>query len=78
MGAVLIGFLYALLYCAIVILIAYAFVWGLRFVGVAIDGQVYKWGQIAIGLICVIILLTWLLGALGMVGGGPYIGPRFR
>jgi hypothetical protein len=48
MGAVLIGFLYALLYCAIVILIAYAFVWGLRFVGVAIDGQVYKWGQIAI------------------------------
>jgi hypothetical protein len=78
MGAILISFLYSLLYCAIVILIAYAFVWGLRFVGVSIDGQVYKWGQIAIALICVIILLTWLLGALGMVGGGPYIGPRFR
>ena len=77
MGGILIGFLYALLYCAIVILIAFAFVWGLRFIGVTIDGQVEKWGKVVVGLICVIILLTWLLTALGMLGGGPYFGPRF-
>lgn len=76
MGAILIGFLYALLYCAIVILIAFAFVWGLRFIGVAIDPNVYKWGQIIVGLLCVIILLTWLLGALGLLGGAAY-GPTF-
>jgi hypothetical protein len=78
MGGILIGFLYALLYCAIVILIAFAFVWGLRFIGVSIDGNVYKWGQIVIALICVIILLTWLLGALGLVTGGPFYGARFH
>lgn len=77
MGAILIGFLYALLYCAIVILVAFAFVWGLRFVGVSIDAEVYKWGKVVVGLLCVIILLTWLLTALGMLGGGPYFGPRF-
>jgi hypothetical protein len=67
MGAIIIGFLYALLYCAIVILIAFLFVWGMRFIGVSIDGQVYKWGQVVVGLICVIILVSWLLGALGVV-----------
>lgn len=77
MGAILIGFLYALLYCAIVILIAFAFVWGLRFIGVSIDGDVYKWGKVVIGLICVIILVSWLLTALGLLGGGTYFGPRF-
>lgn len=78
MGGILIGFLYALLYCAIVILIAFAFVWGLRFIGVTIDGQVEKWGKVVVGLICVIILLTWLLSALGMLGGSPYFGTPFR
>jgi hypothetical protein len=77
MGAILIGFLYALLWCAIVILVAFAFVWALRFLGISIDGNVYKWGQVVVGLICVIILLTWLLGAVGLLGGGPYLGPRF-
>jgi len=76
MGAILIGFLYALLYCAIVILVAFAFVWALRFLGIAIDGDVYKWGKVVVGLICVIILVTWLLSALGLVGGGFY-QPRF-
>jgi Ca2+/Na+ antiporter len=50
-----------------VILIAFLFVWGMRFIGVSIDGQVYKWGQVVVGLICVIILVSWLLGALGVV-----------
>ena len=68
-GSLLIGFLTALLYCAIVILIAFAFVWGMRVLGVSIDGEVYKWGKIVIGILCVIIMLTWLLGALGLMSG---------
>jgi len=78
MGGILIGFLYALLYCAIVILIAFALVWAFRWVfNKDIDPEVYRWGKVVIGLLCVIILLTWLLTALGMLGGGPYFGPRF-
>jgi hypothetical protein len=69
LGAILIGFLTALLYCAVVILVAYAFVWGLRFLGVNIDGDVFKWGKVVVALICIIVMLTWLLGALGLGGG---------
>jgi len=71
LGALIIGFLYALLYCAIIILIAFAFVWGLSFIGVAIDGNVMKWGKVVVGLLCVIVMLSWLLGALGLGGGLP-------
>lgn len=75
-GSIFIGFLMALLYCAIVILIAFAFVWAMRVVfGIEIDGNVMKWGKVVVGLICVIILLTWLLGALGVVAPSPF---RFR
>lgn len=68
-GAILIGFLTALLYCAVIIFVALLFVWGMRFIGVNIDGEVYKWGKIIVGLICVIVMLTWLLGVLGLGGG---------
>lgn len=47
-AGILLGFLMALLYCAIVIFVAFLFVWGLRFVGVNIDGNVCKWGQIIV------------------------------
>ncbi len=67
-GTLIIGFLTALLYCAVIILIAFAFVWGMRILGVNIDGEVYKWGKIVIGIICLIIMLTWLLSALGLAG----------
>jgi hypothetical protein len=75
MGGILVGFLQALLYCVIVIIVACAFVWGMRVIGIGIDAAVYKWGKIAIGLICLIIMLTWLLGALGLLGGAA--GPHF-
>ena len=72
LGTILIGFLYALLYCAIIILIAFIFLWGFRWItGQTIDPQVYKWCQAVIGLLCVIVLVTWLLSALGLVSGGP-------
>ncbi len=78
MGSILIGFLYAVLYCAVVILIAFAFVWAFKWIfNRDIDPDVKKWGTIVVGLICLIVLLTWLLTALGMLGGGPYFGPRF-
>jgi hypothetical protein len=78
MGGLLIGFLQALLYCCIIVFVAFCFVWAMNWLGVAIDGNVYKWGRIIIGLICVIIMLTWLLGALGLMGGAGYAGPHFR
>lgn len=71
-GSILIGFLTALLYCALVIFVAFLFVWGLRFVGVNIDGNVYKWGKVIVGLICVIILLSWLLSALGVASNRSF------
>lgn len=71
-GSLVIGFLTALLYCAIIILIAFAFVWGMRIIGVNIDGEVYKWGKIVIGLLCIIVMVTWLLGALGLAGSSRY------
>lgn len=69
LGTIIIGFLTALLYCAIIILVAFAFVWALRFLGVEIDGNVYKWGKVVVGLLCIIVMLTWLLSALGLAGG---------
>lgn len=76
MGALFIGFLQALFYCALIILLAFTFVWGFTWIfGKGIDPNVYKWGQICIGLLCAIILLTWLLGALGLLGGAGY--PHF-
>lgn len=66
-GAILISFLYALLYCAIIILIAFLFLTGLRYVGIGLDPEVEKWGKVVVGLLCLIVLLSWLLHALGMI-----------
>jgi hypothetical protein len=80
LGAILIGFLYALLYCAIIILIAYAIVWAFNWVfGRPIDANVYRAGQAVVGLLCVIVLVSWLLWALGAINGGPfYYGAPFH
>lgn len=69
-GAVLLGFLNVALTCAIIIFIAFVIVWVLRWMGVALDGMVYKWGQIIVGLLCLIVIVSWLLSLLG--GGGGY------
>lgn len=71
-AAILLGFLNVMLYCAIVILVAFVIVWVLRWMGVNIDGEVYKWGKIVVGLICLIVVVTWLVG---LLGGGPATGP---
>lgn len=70
MSGILLGFIWALIYCAGIILIAFAFVWGFTTVfEKPIDGQVMKWGRILVGLLCFAVLLAWLISALGVAGG---------
>jgi hypothetical protein len=72
--AILISFLNLLLYIAVVIFVAYVIVWLITgFMGWQIDANVYKFGQIIVGLICLIAVVVWLSGVLG---GGPGL-PHF-
>lgn len=61
----LISFAYLLLHCAIIIFVAFAIVWLLKWLGIAIDGNVYKVGQIIVGLLIIIAVLIWLNGVAG-------------
>jgi hypothetical protein len=70
---IVISFLELLLYCAIVIFIAYALVWVFTwFTGKGIDANVYKFGQIIVALICFIAVAVWLSGLLGGPVGLPH------
>lgn len=70
LGGFLMGLLDVVLYCAIVIFIAYCILWALSFFGIALEGNVYKWGRIIVGLICLIAIVGFLLSVLGMGGSG--------
>jgi hypothetical protein len=73
---ILVSFLNLLLYIAIVIFIAVCIVWLIRgFMGWAIDPMVYKWGQIIVGLLCIIAVVVWLSGLLGAGPGLPHFLP---
>jgi hypothetical protein len=68
--AILLSFLNLCLYIAIICLIAYVIVWVIQgFFGWSIDPNVYKFGQIVVALLCLIAIVMWLGGVLGM--GGP-------
>lgn len=70
---ILISFFELLLYIAVVIFVAFVIVWVIRgFMGWTIDAQVYKWGQIIVGLICLIAIVTWLAGVMGYGAGLPH------
>ena len=72
--SVLISFLDLCLYIAIIIFVAYVIVWVITsFFGWSIDPNVYKFGQIIVGLLCIIAIVVWLTGVLG---GGVGL-PRF-
>jgi hypothetical protein len=75
--SILISFLNLLLYIAIIIFVAFCIVWVITsFMGWSIDANVYKWGQIIVGLLCLIAVVTWLAGVLGLGGGLPHFwGP---
>lgn len=67
-GGILIGFLNTCLYCAIIILVAFAIVWILNLVfGITPSPEVMKWGKIVVALLCVIAILFWLFSLLGGV-----------
>ena len=67
--AILISFLNLLLYIAIILFVAYVMLWVVRdWFGKPIDANVLKFGQIIVGLICLIAVVVWLSGVLG---GGP-------
>jgi hypothetical protein len=71
--SILISFLNLLLYLAIIILVAFAIKWVITgFLGWPIDANVYKWAQIIVGLLCIIAIVAWLSGVLGLGGGLPH------
>jgi hypothetical protein len=75
LGGVLISFLEVLLTVALIILIAYCILWAARmFIG-GIDAQVEYWGRVVVGLLCLIVVVSWLLSLFGLVS---YPFPTFR
>ena len=73
-SAVLIGGLNVALTCAIIIFVAVCIVWAFGWFGVGIDPMVYKIGKIIVGLMCLIVIVSWLLSLLGGgVGYSPHI-----
>jgi hypothetical protein len=70
---ILISFLNLLLYLAIIIFVAYVIVWLIQgFMGWTFDANVYKFGQIIVGLLCIIAIIAWLSGVLGAGPGLPH------
>jgi hypothetical protein len=74
---ILISFLYLLLYIAIILCVAYVILWVVRdWFNINIDPMVLKFAKIIVGLICLIAVVVWISGVLGMGGGLPH--PTFR
>jgi hypothetical protein len=75
LGGVLVSFLEVLLTVALIILIAFCIRWACQiFIG-GLDPQVEYWGRIVVGLLCLIVVVTWLLSLFGLV---VYPFPTFR
>lgn len=75
LGTVLVSFLEVLLTVAIIILIAFCIRWAaVTFIG-GLDPHVEYWGRMVVGLLCLIVVVTWLLSLLGLVA---YPFPTFR
>ena len=74
METILVSLLYLLLHCAVIIFVAFVIVWVFKIFGMAIDGDVYKWGKIIVTLLIVIAVVVWVFSLLGYGPGLPY-GP---
>jgi len=71
----LISLLYLLLNIAVVVLCAAIIWWFLKWIGIAIDPLVLKIAQAVVGLIVLILIVTWFAGALpprGIFSTGPF------
>jgi len=62
---VLVSFLYLLLHIAVIVFVAFVIVWLLKWLGIAIDGNVYRAGQAIVALLILIAVVIWLSGLLG-------------
>ena len=49
-----------------IILVAFAIRWVVIYAAGSIDANIDKWGRIVVGLLCVIIIVSWLLSLLGL------------
>jgi hypothetical protein len=75
LGAVLVSFLEVLLTVAFIILIAFCIRWAAQvFIG-GLDAKVEYWGRVVVGLLCLIVVVSWLLSLFGLV---TYPFPTFR
>lgn len=66
--SLLVGFLYLCLHIAVIVFVAYCIVWLLKWLGVGIDPNVYKVGQIIVVLLIVIAVVMWLSGVVSYPG----------
>lgn len=74
-AAVLLSFLNLCLYIAIIILVAFVILWVItNLLGIALDGNVLKWGKIVVALLCIIAIVAWLLS---LLGSGVSVAPHF-
>jgi len=69
---ILIGLANLVLYCAIVVFVAFTLVWILSLVGYPPSADMMKVGKIIVLLLCLIAALIWLAGLLGIGGGLPH------
>ena len=63
-----------LIYCALVILVAFTLVWILGIAGYPPSDEMMKWGRILVALLCLAVVVLWLLT---LIGVAPYAGPHF-
>ena len=74
--SILVSFLNLLLYIAIILFVAYVLLWVVRdWFGWTIDTNVLKFGQIIVGLLCLIAIVVWLAGVLSGSAGLPHFFP---
>jgi hypothetical protein len=73
----LISLLYLLLNIAIILLVAAIIWWALQLLKIPIDANVMRIGQIIVGLIILIYVVSWLAGVIparGVFGGVRQLG----
>ena len=66
--SLLVSFLYLCLHIAIIVFVAYCIVWLLKWLGIGIDPQVYRVGQVIVVLLILIAVVLWASGAIAPNG----------
>jgi hypothetical protein len=75
---ILIGLANVVLYCAIVVFVAFTLLWLLGLVGYPPSAEMVKVGKIIVLLLCLIAVMLWLASLFGLGGGFPnyFFGAR--